>query len=40
MGKHDVLMRNDGYYDWQAQLELWGPEEIPLSVDWLPTSTE
>jgi uncharacterized protein YegL len=38
MGKHDVLMRNDGYYDWQAQVELKEPEEIPLSVDLLPIS--
>ncbi len=40
MGKHDVLLRNDDYYDWQAQVELREPEDIPLSVDLLPISTE
>lgn len=32
MGKYNVLLRSDGYYEWEAQLELSEPGEVPLFV--------
>jgi Mg-chelatase subunit ChlD len=32
MGKYDVRLQSDGYHQWQAQLELSEPGEVPLSV--------
>lgn len=30
MGKHQVLLQRDGYYEWKVQLDLTEPVEIPL----------
>ena len=32
MGTFNVLLRSECCYDWQAQIELSEPEEIPLSI--------
>lgn len=31
-GKYNVLLQSDGYYEWQAQIELSEPEEVPLFI--------
>jgi hypothetical protein len=35
-GKYEVKLTCSGYYDWEAQVELQGENEIPILVNLLP----
>jgi hypothetical protein len=32
MGKYDLKLKNEGYHEWQAQVELSEPGEMPITV--------
>jgi hypothetical protein len=36
MGKYNVLLQSDGYHEWEAQLEISEPGEVPLFVQLQP----
>lgn len=40
LGKHDVILQNKGYYEWQAQVELSEAGEQPLFVRLLPIAAD
>ncbi|MBN2297321.1 MAG: serine/threonine protein kinase [Deltaproteobacteria bacterium] len=40
LGKHEVRLSLPEYYDWEAQLQLEGKEEVPLFVRLVPTQDQ